>query len=381
MARKFLYFIAVAIVLVVAVLFALRIWSDRLSELAFVPGGEFVEQKPLEAGAYDKAAMWISRPRIGPTDPARWQPRFADDASAPKASPSPAPALPRFAVFFVHPTSYFEKAHWNATLDDGTANRLARIFVHGLASPFNQASEVWAPRYRQATLGAFLTGDPKASEALDAAYRDVAQAFAVFVSSIGKDEPIVLAGHSQGSLLVLRLLREKIAGTPLEQRVAMVYAIGWPISTAHDLPKLGLPACATAGEAHCIVSWLSFAEPADPGQMLTRYRTTPGFDRQPRGDGPILCTNPLTGSRGGSAPASANLGTLMPSADFTTGELVPGKVPARCRKDGLLIIGNPPKLPAGVLPGNNYHLFDIPLFWENLHEDVGRRMQAWQARH
>jgi hypothetical protein len=56
-------------------------------------------------------------------------------------------------------------------------------------------------------------------------------------------------------------------------------------------------------------------------------------------------------------------------------------VPARCRKDGLLIVDNPPKLPAGVLPGNNYHLFDIPLFWENLHEDVGRRMRAWQAQH
>jgi len=45
------------------------------------------------------------------------------------------------------------------------------------------------------------------------------------------------------------------------------------------------------------------------------------------------------------------------------------------------MIGKPPSLMAAVLPGNNYHLFDIPLFWENLHRDVDRRMAAWQTAH
>ena len=31
----------------------------------------------------------------------------------------------------------------------------------------------------------------------------------------------------------------------------------------------------------------------------------------------------------------------------------------------------------GVLPGNNYHVYDIPLFWANLQADVARRMAAW----
>jgi len=284
-------------------------------------------------------------------------------------------------VFFVHPTTYFDKSRWNAPLADATANSIARTFVQGLASPFADASEIWAPRYRQATLGAFLTDDPKATQALDAAYRDVERAFDYFVSSIPADEPIVLAGHSQGSLLVLQLLRRHVLGTPLEARIAMVYPIGWPISLRHDLPSLGLPACGTPSQTHCIVTWLSFAEPADPGQMLNRYEVTPGFDGQPRGHSPVLCVNPLTGTLRGSAPASANLGTLVPSADFTTGSLVPGTIPASCTGNGLLMIGKPPSLMAAVLPGNNYHLFDIPLFWENLHRDVDRRMAAWQTAH
>lgn len=380
MARKFLYFIAVVIVLIVAVLVALRIWGNELSELAFVPGSEFVEQQPLESNAYSDPKMWVARPGALGEGLARWRPAYAKGTSPPASAAAAGPP-PRFAVFFVHPTTYFEKSHWNAPLDDAGANNLAQIFVKGLASPFDQANEIWAPRYRQATLGAFLTDDSKATKALDAAYRDVEQAFDYFVRSIPPGEPIVLAGHSQGSLLILRLLREHVLGTPLEKRVAMVYAIGWPISLQHDLPALGLPACSRPDQAHCIVSWLSFAEPADPGQMLTRYEATPGFDGRKRDHSPVLCSNPLTGTQGTAAPASANLGTLVPSSDFTTGDLVPGAVPARCRKDGLLIIGKPPGLMAAVLPGNNYHLFDIPLFWENLHRDVGRRMRAWQAAH
>src|SRR5690606_16937836 len=129
---------------------------------------------------------------------------------------------------------------------------------------------------------------------------DIAQAFDFFVGTVGKDEPIVLAGHSQGALLAMRLLREKVIGTPLEKRIAAVYPIGWPISVAHDLPALGLPACATPDQAGCIVSWSSFAEPAEPDQMLERFTATPGFDGQPRGNGAILCTNPLTGTLNGT---------------------------------------------------------------------------------
>jgi hypothetical protein len=378
MARKFLYFVVCVILLVIAVLFALRMWGDKLSEIAFVPSSAFVDQQPLANNAYADPKMWIVRPGQPGESVARWQPDYASGTKVPvPATDTP----PRFAVFFVHPTTYFDKSHWNAPLDDATANSVARTFVKGLASPFAGAREIWAPRYRQATLGAFLTDDPKATRALDAAYRDVEQAFDYFVSAIPADEPIVLAGHSQGSLMVLQLLREHVLGTRLERRVAMVYPIGWPISLKHDLPSLGLPACATPSQTHCIVTWLSFAEPADPGQMLKRYETTPGFDGEPRGDSPVLCVNPLTGVRGDSAPASANLGTLVPSADFTTGSLVAGAIPASCTGSGLLTIGKPPTLMAAVLPGNNYHLFDIPLFWENLHRDVGRRMRAWQAAH
>ncbi|MCT2558540.1 DUF3089 domain-containing protein [Tsuneonella sp. YG55] len=405
MARKFLYFVAFVIFLVIAGAIALSIWSKEATEFAFVPRGDFVEQPALDSNAYADPQMWYSRPGMGDGDPSRYQPAVAAAPASPQApaaeralapaaqaAPSAAPASSppaggperSYAVFFVHPTSYIRPAigndaPWNAPLDDEEAQTRARLFLRGMASPFAGADEIWAPKYRQAVFGAFLTDKQEAQKALDLAYRDVAQAFDFFAATVDPDEPIVLAGHSQGALMVLRLLREKIAGTHLEKRIAMVYPIGWPVSVDHDLPALDFPACATPGQARCIVTWSSFAEPADPTQVFERFTATPGFDGQPRGDGPIVCVNPVTGTLNGQAAASENLGTLKPTSDFSSGELLAGMIPARCDPDsGLLLIGDPPDLGPGVLPGNNYHVYDIPLFWANLKADVARRIAAWK---
>lgn len=377
MVRKFLNIIAVLTFLVIAAGFALYIWWDRAADFAFVPSGEFVEQEALADNAYQDPAMWFSRPGIGVDDPARWQPALRQEDGTKPAVPVEKPS--DFAVFFVHPTSYLDRSNWNAPLEHAESQRIARLYVRGMASPFNQASEIWAPRYRQATFGAFLTNEPEGQQAIDAAYRDVQQAFAYFLSSIEPDTPIVLAGHSQGALHLLRLLRDEVAASEVAPRVAAVYAIGWPISVEHDLPTLGLPACATAAQAGCIMSWSSFAEPADPRRLLTSYGESRAANGELRGDTPILCTNPLTGTVGGAAEAEVNLGTLIPDAEYTTGELVPGAVPARCNRRGLLLIGDPPEVGDAVLPGNNYHVYDIPLFWRNLQRDVAKRVEAWRA--
>lgn len=383
MAKRFLYIIAAIIVLVIAGLIVLRVWAQELTALALVPSAEFSAQPALAANAYADPAMWYSHPQLaGTNDPARWQPSLANERALLPTPAEPAePAPPPFAVFFVHPTSYLDRSNWNAPLGDNEAERVAKIYLRGMASPFNAAETIWAPRYRQATLGAFLTDRPEGQQAFEAAYRDVELAFAAFFAQTAPDMPIVLAGHSQGALHLLSLLNRKVAGTPLADRIAAVYAVGWPISTSHDLPLLGLPACRAPDQPGCIQSWASYAEPADPSQVMRYYRRSVGLDGQPRGDSPILCTNPLTGGTGRkAAPAALNLGTLKPEGDLSNGTLVPGAIPARCDARGILLIGDPPEMGRYVLPGNDYHVYDIPLYWANLQADVARRVRAWAAR-
>ncbi|MFT2612621.1 hypothetical protein, partial [Escherichia coli] len=78
-----------------------------------------------------------------------------------------------------------------------------------------------------------------------------------------------------------------------------------------------------------------------------------------------------------ATPAQANPGTLIPDASLSGATLMPGLVPARCAPDGFLMIGPAPQLGPFVAPGNNFHVYDIPLFWSALRADVARRVKAW----
>jgi hypothetical protein len=234
------------------------------------------------------------------------------------------------------------------------------------------------PRYRQAAFGAFLLKSEDAQKALDLAYRDVAAAFDEFVREVG-DRPIILAGHSQGALHLERLLREKVAGKPVAKRVIAAYVVGWPISRTADLPALGLPACATPGEAGCILSWMSFGDPANPQLILDQWEKTKGFTGGERRQDDLLCVNPITGTLNGAASAEQNSGTLVPTADLRSATLEPGLVGARC-DHGLLIVGGAiPPLGPYVLPGNNYHVYDYALFWDAIRRDAMRRAAAWHS--
>ncbi|MFM5883898.1 MAG: DUF3089 domain-containing protein [Novosphingobium sp.] len=365
MARKFLYFVAFCIVVYFGGRVALQFYPEQLSRLSFTPAGRFEPQPALAASAYDDPAMWIARPGMAAPNPASWTPDgLTEDAGALNVP-----------VFFVHPTSYINKAHWNAPLDDAASRQIAETMVRGEASVFNRSAAIWAPRYRQATVGSFVTDQPEARQAVDLAYRDVAEAFDHFAAQLPPGQPFVLAGHSQGSYHIKRLMAEKIKGTPLAGRVLAVYAIGWIVDRQRDLPAMGLPACDKPDQTGCVISYLSFADSADTAMMRRAYARLAGPGTA-KAD--VLCSNPLTGGTGGSAPASANSGAAVPDAALIKAVLTPALVGAACADDGTLRIGKGPDMGPYVLPGGNYHVYDYLLFWTNLRADFRRRASAWK---
>ncbi|MCF2514286.1 DUF3089 domain-containing protein [Sphingomonas sp. G124] len=283
------------------------------------------------------------------------------------------------ATFYVHPTTYLERDRWNAPIDaDGDPARRASLFVESQASAFNGVSNAWAPKYRQAAYGAFLLTDEDASKALDLAYRDVLAAFDAFLQTQPADRPIILAGHSQGSLHLSRLLADR--KDALKGRLVAAYLVGWPLSVSADLPAMGLSACARPDEVGCVLSWQSFAEPANPSLVTKAWVGTRGLNGKERQREDMLCTNPLTGSKDGSADRSTNKGTLVPDGNFAKAKLEPSRIGARCDRGFLKIEGDIPNLGPYVLPGNNYHVYDYALFWGSVRADAERRLAAWQTR-
>lgn len=365
-ARRFLYVVAGLIMLTLAAALGWNLFQDQLIRTAFVPTVTFTPAPDDGAPDYALPSAWLSRPDLA-DDPSRWTPPGYAVAKQPEV-----------AVFYIPPTTYLRRDHWNGPLDDSEANGRLRLFAASQASAFNGIGAIWAPRYRQATIGAFLTHAADAAAALDFAYRDVARAFDTFLTSIPPSRPILLAGHSQGALHLTRLLRDRVAGTPLAKRIVAAYVVGWPVSIETDLPALGLPACARPRQANCILSWQSFAEPADPRQITELYRVSTGLTGAPRTETAMLCVNPLTGSPDTAAPKTANLGSLVPRPALDGAELRVAAVPARCDESGLLLIGPPPEgYDRYILPGANFHVFDYALFWANIRADAEARARVF----
>jgi hypothetical protein len=364
MVRRFLGCIFILTILVVAGAFLFFMFGQQLIIKQAAPKGHFEQPAPDSGPDYAKAESWVAKPGMD-ANPTMWVPEGEVLALAPT----------RASLFYVHPTTYLERDHWNALIAAGEpTDGRTTLFTRSQASAFNQVASIWAPRYRQAAFGAFLLQNEDAQKAMDVAYGDVLRAFDAFVNEAPPGQPIIVAGHSQGSLHALRLLKDRREA--LKGRLVAAYIGGWPVGRTSDLPATGLSACNTAEQTGCVLSWQSFAEPANTKSVIDAWTATKGLTGADHRRTDMICTNPLTGG-GGAAGPNANPGTLVPEADLSGASLRQGLVGARCDQGFLMINGEIPSMGPFVLPGNNYHVYDYALFWGAIRADAARRMEAW----
>ncbi len=368
MVRRFLGCIVILTLLAVAGAFLLFMFGQQILVKQAAPKGPFEQPAPDSRPDYAKDESWVAKPGMA-NNPALWVP----DGEVTTQVET------RAALFYVHPTTYLERDHWNAPIAAGEpTDGRTTLFTRSQASAFNQVAAVWAPRYRQAAFGAFLLQSEEAGKALELAYGDVLRAFDAFAKQVPAGQPIIIAGHSQGSLHALRLLKDR--RDVLKGRLVAAYIGGWPVGRTSDLPATGLSACGAAEQTGCVLSWQSFGEPANTSSVLDAWTASKGLTGKAHERTDMICTNPLTGTDGDDAPPAANLGTLVPNADVSGARLQSALVGARCDQGFLLINGEIPNLGPFVLPGNNYHVYDYALFWGAIRADAARRMAAWTTR-
>ena len=367
-ARRFLFVVFFLILLVVGGAFAIYLWGSNVLLTQATPKGHFEAKAAGNGPNYRLPANWAARPDMpADADPSRWLP----DSFAPAADPQP-----KAAVFFIHPTTYLQRDHWNApTAIGGDTEMRTQLFVRSQASAFNGVGNVWAPRYRQAAYGAFLLKSEDANKALDLAYGDIRNAFDQFLRD-NPGGPIILAGHSQGSLHLLRLLADR--KDQLQGRLVAAYVVGWPVGIQSDLPATGLSPCAQPGQFACVLSWQSFGEPANASLVTDSWVGTRGLTGIKRQQADMLCVDPVSGTQNGRSQPNDNPGTLIPTADLSSATLTTGQVGSRCDHGFLMVGGTIPPLGPFVLPGNNYHVYDYALFWGAIRRDAERRLAAWQ---
>jgi len=271
----------------------------------------------------------------------------------------------------VAPTTYFGRRHWNAPIDAWLTRAITGATLAGQASAFNAAARIYAPYYRQMTLAGF--GDPAVREqGLELAYGDVRRAFLHYLESFSEDRPLILAGHSQGSRHLLRLLDELFGDGPLRERLVAAYLVGARVWLGpYERGEAATPVCRGGEQTGCLVSRRSFAGGADPS-----LDTNPG--EHP--DGETLCVNPLSWRTDGApAAASENLGSIALPMLFGPAPPQPGLTGARCG-DGVLWIQPISRWGfRSAHPNGNWHAYDYALFYMNVRQDAKRRLESYLA--
>ena len=281
------------------------------------------------------------------------------------------PELARAAVFYIHPTTWLGGA-WNAPIDDpAVVEATERGGTLIQASAFNGCCSIYAPRYRQAHGHAFIRPNADGDAAVELAYADLERALDHFLAEIG-ERPFIVVGHSQGTVLGTRLVRERIADSPLAPRLVVAYLLGGPI----DAADAGLPACASAEQTGCVVAYNARGpdyqvggfefEAADPETMSRR-----------------LCVNPLSWTiEERHVPASEHGGAVF--FDTPAPALLPAFADAQCREGELVItrMGDlqrdlPSKVLLWLMGPDNYHPVEYQLFYVDLRNNAQLRVDSW----
>lgn len=291
------------------------------------------------------------------------------------------------AVFFVHPTTYDGGTHWNAPYDrTQEAEEVQRIVLPNWAAPFLVPdAQLYAPRYRQASLYSFMNNREDSLSARILAYGDVERAFDHFLGQINPERPILLVGVDQGALHGLGLLLTRFTTDDgLRARLTAAWLLEAPVPL--DLFETGLAniaPCAEPEDVRCVVSY-SAARPQERERIFALTERSMSWtdigELRFVTERALLCTNPLTWQtngdyapdrmhRGGAAAEGLELDETPSAMANQTG--------AQCQ-NGVLMVDQPRANAlrrAGRL-AEDRRVPDFNLFYMDLAQNALARSQA-----
>ena len=266
-------------------------------------------------------------------------------------------------VFFVYPTLLTDKKDpsWNADIQrKDIRESVINQSVKYQASAFAAAGNLYVPFYRQSHYKIYVAPHKQEEEkSRELAYSDVRAAFQYYLKHYNNGRPIIIASHSQGSIMCGMLLNEFFDGTPLQDQLVAAYIPGIKFTEQNfkHLKEMNQP-LATGG----YISWNTYKRKNYPSNYKQWYKggTT---------------TNPITWDNAPQTNASQHLGVLN-----SDGKIYPNALSIE-RIDGM-IWSTVPKIPKRFLLSfvKNYHFADINLFWKDIEKNAVDRVNAFQQK-
>lgn len=277
-------------------------------------------------------------------------------------------------VFFLHPTTYTKKRKMksqNAAIDDDYINaKTDYSTILYQASVFNQHARVFAPRYRQAHITSFFTAEKAtAKKAFELAYEDLKIAFEYYLQHWNNGRPIIIASHSQGSMMAEKLLKEYFENKPLKNKLVAAYVIGWPMPENYFST---LKMCKDSLDTGCLCSWRTYRKGYIPNFLKNENEQADDVF----GLRKSYVTNPITWTTGNEyGSQKMNKGSVILNFNKVYKNTTDAKA-----SNGLLYVKKP-KFPWSFLYfTKNYHVADINLFYISIRENVQQRIDTYWKR-
>lgn len=278
---------------------------------SLVLGGAAMAQGAPAKVDYGKGDAWLCLP--GRTDVCR-QPL---DVTVVKADgslaiePFKAAVDPGVDCFYVYPTVSNDQTGNS----DMTANDEEKFVIAAQFARFGSVCRTFAPLYRQVTLTAlrgFMTGKPIPADR-EMAYADVKDAWNWYLAHENKGRGVILIGHSQGSGVLQRLIKDEIDGKAAGKLLVSAMLIGTNVPVV-DGKFGGVPLCTADAQTGCLISYVSFRDTVPP-PATSRF----GVVAEP--GAVAACTNPAA-LGGGKGDLSSYLWS-RPRGGLDAGAVVP----------------------------------------------------------
>lgn len=179
---------------------------------------------------------------------------------------------PPVDCFYVYPTVSTDPGDYS----DMTIDQAERSVVEQQLARFGGQCRLFAPMYRQVTLGGLrkaMMGQPAPDGALG--YADVRDAWNHYLTHENKGRGVVLIGHSQGSRVLLQLIKQEVDGKPVQKQVisALILGMNTPVDTQGRYGTM--PLCTSADQTGCVVTYVSFRASSPPPANSRFGRTDP----------------------------------------------------------------------------------------------------------
>lgn len=302
--------------------------------------------------------------------------------------------------FYVYPTvSTDTGTNSDMTPDPAETGVVAQQFAR-----FGSVCRTFAPSYRSVTLAGLRAAMASGPFSLDQgmAYDDVLNAWRYYLDHDNNGRGVVLIGHSQGSFILTRLVKEEIDGKPIQSRLVSAILLGAAPLVAKGSDVGGsfqsVRLCRSATQTGCLIAFSTFRSTTPPPQNSL-------FGIAPSPDVEVVCTNPAALGGGSGelhaymAASGSTLGGTGRGIEWVAGGpaietpwvSVPGLLTAQCARNEFAtylettVHGDPAtprvdNINGDLTPQWGLHLVDANVAMGNLIDIVRQQSQAYARR-